>query len=189
MEYTVLGDSVNLSARLMSNAEELKILTDEETSRRTTGEVVYTKLAPIKVKGKANAIAIFQPKVKGAAQFIGLTPEPKIRFPWYHYPMDGSDITKEDVVGAAKSKIVHLCSLTKWPGIVQVQEMLGGKFNKDYHRQDVKIGSGGALDRQASAPKGPFLDGGVVVLQGDMGMGKIELAEHMAMHAAIQFQM
>lgn len=33
----VLGDCVNLSARLMANAPPLSVLADEETSRHTTG--------------------------------------------------------------------------------------------------------------------------------------------------------
>merc|ERR1719424_202014 len=146
MEYTVLGDCVNLSARLMSNADALKILTDEETSKRTTGEVVYTKLAPIKVKGKANPIPIFQPKEKSAAQFIGLTPEPKIRFPWYDTPLDGSDITSDEVVSFSRAKVIHLCGIGKWSGVLKVQEMLGGKFDKSLHQNDGKIGSGGGGD-------------------------------------------
>lgn len=187
MEYTVLGDCVNLSARLMSNAEALKILCDEETSRRTTGEVVYTKLAPIKVKGKANPIPIFQPKEKGPAQFIGLTPEPRIRFPWYDYPLDGSDITQADVVSSSRAKVVALCSISKWKCMTKVQEMLGGPFNKALHAQDARLDTGG---EKSEAPKGsPFADGGIVVVEGQTGMGKIELGAHIVMHSAMRFRM
>merc|ERR1719181_541212 len=41
MEYTVLGDCVNLSARLMSNAPALGVYADEETSKHSTGEVIF----------------------------------------------------------------------------------------------------------------------------------------------------
>ena len=48
MEYTVLGDSVNLSARLMSNAPPLGILVDEVTQTLSQEDVPYNALAPIK---------------------------------------------------------------------------------------------------------------------------------------------
>ena len=44
----VLGDCVNLSARLMTNAPLLGVLTDEETSNHSTGEMIFKPLAPIK---------------------------------------------------------------------------------------------------------------------------------------------
>lgn len=187
MEYTVLGDCVNLSARLMSSAPPLGIYCDEETSKRSTGEVIYTALAPIKVKGKANPIPIFQPKEKGAAAHIGLTPERKVRFPWYDYPLDGSDITRDDVVAYSKARVQHLCSITKWAGIVKVQEMLGGGFNKALHQSEQTIGTSPPTFK--APPGSPFAEGGIIVLEGPTGMGKIELAEHIVMYAAVRFQM
>ncbi|CAD7937076.1 unnamed protein product [Amoebophrya sp. A25] len=61
-EYTVLGDVVNLSARLMGNAGEMGILCDEETARclqRNRFEVL--ELDPVKMKGKANPVPVFKP--------------------------------------------------------------------------------------------------------------------------------
>merc|ERR1740121_1865874 len=73
MEYTVLGDCVNLSARLMSNANELGILCDEETSRYSTGEIVFKEQPRIKVKGKENPIQIFKPRARDWVEPSGLT--------------------------------------------------------------------------------------------------------------------
>lgn len=43
---------------------------------------------------------------------------------------------------------------------------------------------------RAKAPSGsPFADGGLVVIEGATGTGKIELAEHITAHCATQFQM
>jgi hypothetical protein len=149
--------------------------------------VIYNRLNPIKVKGKTNPIPVFSPSEKPSAQCIGLTPEGKIRFPWYEYPLDGSDITADDVAATAKSKVVHLCGIAKWSAIVRVQDMLGGTFNKALHQQEQKISNAPA---QASAPAGsPFAEGGIIVMEGEVGMGKIELAEHICMHAAMRFQM
>lgn len=186
MEYTVLGDCVNLSARLMANAPPLSVLADEETSRHTTGEMHFKALAPIKVKGKANPIPIFQPMPREANGVCGVTLDRKIRFPWYDHLLDGSSLTSKDPVTAAKAKVQHLCSIHKWTANMKVAEMLGGSFNKALHSPDSTIGTSPV---RAKAPAGsPFADGGLVVIEGATGTGKIELAEHIVAHCATQFQ-
>lgn len=62
-EYTVMGDTVNLSARLMANAEENSVLIDEATHLRSQRTIASRRLDPIMVKGKANAIQVFEPVV------------------------------------------------------------------------------------------------------------------------------
>merc|ERR1719399_2359116 len=89
MEYTVLGDCVNLSARLMAKAPQLGIYCDEETKNRSTHEIVFNALTPIRVKGKTSTINIFQPVLKEPATQIGLTRDKKIRFPWYDNSLGG----------------------------------------------------------------------------------------------------
>merc|ERR550514_2620006 len=59
MEYTVLGDTVNLSARLMANASPLGVLCCENTSKLASRDVSFVELDPIKVKGKTAHIPIF----------------------------------------------------------------------------------------------------------------------------------
>ncbi|CAJ1351668.1 unnamed protein product [Effrenium voratum] len=187
MEYTVLGDCVNLSARLMANAPPLGVLTDEETSKHSTGEVVFKALAPIKVKGKANPISIFQPMPREAAGVCGLTIDRKIRFPWYDNLLDGSTLTSKDAVATAKAKVSHLCSIQKWPPNVRVAEMLGGPFNKAVHAPEQAVGST-TVGRVKAPSNSPFAEGGLVVIEGVTGVGKIELAEHIVTHCAMQFQ-
>eukprot|EP00820_Chromera_velia_P016442 Cvel_26024.t1-p1 / transcript=Cvel_26024.t1 / gene=Cvel_26024 / organism=Chromera_velia_CCMP2878 / gene_product=Adenylate cyclase type 10, putative / transcript_product=Adenylate cyclase type 10, putative / location=Cvel_scaffold3031:619-7739(-) / protein_length=677 / sequence_SO=supercontig / SO=protein_coding / is_pseudo=false len=65
-EYTVLGDTVNLSARLMGNAakyakEELKLLVCETTYKACKHRIEFEALEPIKVKGKAQAVPVYRP--------------------------------------------------------------------------------------------------------------------------------
>jgi len=188
MEYTVLGDCVNLSARLMANAQPLGILCDEETSKRTSGEISYKALAPIHVKGKANAISIFKPMLKESAEPVGLTVERKLQFPWYDRPMDGMDCSGgKEAVQQSKAKVMQLCSVNRWAGIVKVMEMLGGNFNKALHQQQQTIPT--TAPRQKAPQGSPFGEGGIVVLEGDVGVGKVELAEHIVTHCATQFQM
>eukprot|EP00929_Paragymnodinium_shiwhaense_P049582 TRINITY_DN25001_c0_g1_i2.p1 TRINITY_DN25001_c0_g1~~TRINITY_DN25001_c0_g1_i2.p1 ORF type:complete len:5372 (+),score=1274.22 TRINITY_DN25001_c0_g1_i2:529-16116(+) len=59
-EYTVLGDVVNLSARLMSNAERHCILVDTTTHEACKQSLEFVSLGAIRVKGKSNAVPIFK---------------------------------------------------------------------------------------------------------------------------------
>jgi tetratricopeptide (TPR) repeat protein len=60
-EYTVMGDQVNLSARLMQAAGMWEILMDRRTARRAEGEFIYEELTPIYVKGKQEPVPICRP--------------------------------------------------------------------------------------------------------------------------------
>ncbi|CAK0817045.1 unnamed protein product [Prorocentrum cordatum] len=252
MEYTVLllllGDAVNLSARLMSNAPADGILVDEATKDQCTREVNFTPLERIKVKGKADAIQVFQPYLKVGKARIGIGHDGKIHFPWYVRPYSmshGSAGRKEAAPPEAmeaqfKANVAQLCGLSDWEGIKQVTKLLGNKFrdssrsrsqdvamdisqrrdaranskrlgpgatshhatprgsvHSNYLRTNVRASSmssvaqGVDTTRAASlarmvaqgVPKGsPFIDGGIVVLEGNVGMGKIELAEEMVMY-------
>ncbi|KAK3285553.1 hypothetical protein CYMTET_6848 [Cymbomonas tetramitiformis] len=71
-EYTFLGDDVNLSARLMGNADVNSILVCETTHRKCKKFLDFVTLNPIKVKGKTNKIPVFLP-VEGEAAKRGLS--------------------------------------------------------------------------------------------------------------------
>jgi adenylate cyclase 10 len=62
-EYSVLGDSVNLSARLMQRActesEEKKIIIDENTAMESVYRIPIQSLETIEVKGKSVKIPIY----------------------------------------------------------------------------------------------------------------------------------
>lgn len=61
-EYTVMGDTVNLAARLMQAASE-DILCDDVTAKAAFDRLNFTALAPLKVKGKQEPIAIHRPSL------------------------------------------------------------------------------------------------------------------------------
>ena len=60
MDYTVIGDSVNLSSRLCANAAGAQILISESTFQLLDGTFPARKLDPIHVKGKESEIQVYE---------------------------------------------------------------------------------------------------------------------------------
>jgi class 3 adenylate cyclase/predicted ATPase len=61
-EFTVMGDGINLSARLMAYSKCGEIITDEETYRKSKESVAFDVRGEISVKGKSGLIKIFEPR-------------------------------------------------------------------------------------------------------------------------------
>ena len=62
MDYTVIGDTVNLASRLCSNAAGSQILISEQTWAELGDSFPAKRLEPIRVKGKETPIQIFEIK-------------------------------------------------------------------------------------------------------------------------------
>lgn len=61
-EYAMVGDIVNLSARLMVKAKDLGgVICDEVTYLAANKHVEFKTLTPVNVKGKKQAVKIFFP--------------------------------------------------------------------------------------------------------------------------------
>lgn len=79
-EYTILGDTVNLAARLMQTTSD-DILCDTTTFQAAHTRLVFDTLPPIQVKGKAEPVQIYCPRGEAHAsihpqnEIIGRTRE------------------------------------------------------------------------------------------------------------------
>src|SRR5262249_48895505 len=60
-EYTIMGDVVNLAARLMQAAKGT-VLCDAATYQASQARLAFDELPAIHVKGKSDAIAIYRPR-------------------------------------------------------------------------------------------------------------------------------
>ena len=60
MDYTVVGDTVNLGSRLCSAAAAGEIIVSGKVRKSTDEQFIYKELEPIKVKGKKNKIDVYQ---------------------------------------------------------------------------------------------------------------------------------
>ena len=60
MDYTAIGDTVNISARLESNAKGGQILISKETYELVKDKISASSLGGLKVKGKTEELEVFQ---------------------------------------------------------------------------------------------------------------------------------
>ena len=60
-EYTLYGNDVNMSARLMGCKENTSVLCDEATHERSKQDFGFRALPPIMVKNRPTPLPVFEP--------------------------------------------------------------------------------------------------------------------------------
>lgn len=107
-EYAMVGDIVNLSARLMVVAKNLRtgIVVDEATRELTDEQVVYEILEPVVVKGRTEPVAIAKP--------AGLTEQPAVE----HTLLQSNDDEKKTT---SSMKEITLVGRKAEMGLLQLQ--------------------------------------------------------------------
>ena len=60
MEYTAVGDCVNIAKRLQENATENQIIISEDTYRQVDGLVRTKKLKPLRLRGRKEQIQVYE---------------------------------------------------------------------------------------------------------------------------------
>src|SRR5574341_738533 len=131
-EYTMIGDVVNLAARLMVAAKG-RILCDEATYAATQEDFDYEVLPPITLKGKSRPAAIFRPvsevqsPLRAQTMIIGRVQERAILAEHIQALLRGSPggvIIIEGEPGIGKSRLVE--DLRRQADALHVTAFLGG---------------------------------------------------------------
>jgi class 3 adenylate cyclase/tetratricopeptide (TPR) repeat protein len=60
MDYTAIGDTTNLAARMESIASSGTILVSQDTRKRVARQFEFNAKGPVKVKGKGNALEVYE---------------------------------------------------------------------------------------------------------------------------------
>ena len=60
MDYTVIGDAVNMASRLCANAAPGQILVSDSTYALLNGNIPARRLDPIRVKGKETPVDLHE---------------------------------------------------------------------------------------------------------------------------------
>ena len=91
-EYTMLGAVVNLAARLMQEVGD-GVLCDQATATAARAALAFEALAPVRVKGRADPVAVYRPGRPATGP--GRGPEPLSRV-----PLVGRDEERARLAGA-----------------------------------------------------------------------------------------
>lgn len=107
-EYTVMGNGINLAARLMSACKPGTILASQEVCEMAGKAIDFEVLEPINVKGKAEKVPIFSPKgvrssVEDSGRFVGRTKELGQALRLIRDPALSSNIAVTGAAGVGKS--------------------------------------------------------------------------------------
>ena len=99
MDYTVMGDTVNLAQRLESAAGPNQIYASETVFKATRKEIEYKKLKPITVKGINKPVTPYLPhEIKSRFIFHGTT----------EYPLEGREKEIALLFKVLKLSLIHI---------------------------------------------------------------------------------
>ncbi len=60
LQYTAIGDAMNVASRLVNVASSGEIIVSENTFKHLAGRVEATQLPPVRVKGKADELKVYR---------------------------------------------------------------------------------------------------------------------------------
>lgn len=112
-EYTVMGDGINMAARLMANAHPWRVLASREVMEQAGKALAFRELDPIFVKGKAEKVAIFRPEgeredaVEEQGRFVGREALLDETLPGLLDPSAPAFLALSGDAGAGKSALLH----------------------------------------------------------------------------------
>ncbi len=157
-EYTMLGDSVNLAARLMAAAPDATWC-DTTTTQNALGRVAFLDQPPVRLKGKQHPVLLHR-----AVAERDLTGRHEVLLTGRHEALltGSSDSLRSGTLGSLAS--MTLDSLTLNAEALSPAELGGRRL---VGREDERDRLARRLDRLATHG-----EGGVVLVEGDAGMGK-----------------
>lgn len=172
-EYTLMGSTVNMAARLMQAAEKLEksILVDEETSSAVPPNAcTFAALAPITVKGRADPLPIFTPVETRQRAFdlaamverrlMSLSPSVAARNSGTS--VEGSMVSRSSPSILHRASVVVSGAAGRGPRVA-----VGATLGREAERA--------ALQRALESLQDG--EGGAVVLLGEAGIGKTQMAQ------------
>ncbi|MBN1890400.1 MAG: tetratricopeptide repeat protein [Thermoflexales bacterium] len=105
-EYTVIGDEINLSSRLMTAAGSGAILVDSYTRDRTAQRFAFESLPPLQLKGKQQPVKAYRLLAERETE-TGLT----ARYLSSRWELVGRDAERATLLAAAKQAMGGTCQV------------------------------------------------------------------------------